>query len=169
VHGGQASLGAVQAPGAAATPASANRSRARPNVRGYYYLSHPQNWGAVPVMSLWGHGSLIGSVAYNVDPIAPGLTVYNAANDALYTCSQVPSINAWHSLELRYVLSAKGRGSVALLLDGVRVCGASNVTTALSRGEKIDQIVVGIDSAPSTVGLTVHVDNVIAGTKPIGT
>ena len=169
-HSGNASLRAVQTKGSNgnAYVSKTIAGRNSLNVRGYYYLSNPVNWGAVQVMSLYAQGTFIGWVSYDVDPSSPALTIYNGANNALYTCSQVPSLNAWHSIELRYVLSTTTIGSFALWLDGVKVCGATGIKTSPSTGLKIDQVVTGIDTADNTVGLTVHVDDVVVATSHIG-
>jgi len=138
------------------------------DVRAYYYLSSPVQWAAVQLMSLYAQGQFVGWVTYNVDPTAPTFTVYNGANNTLYTCSQLPSLNAWHSIELQYVLSATATGSFTLWLDGVKVCGATAVITSSATGLTIDQVVVGIDSADVSGGLTVHIDDVVVSNNYIG-
>ncbi len=136
-------------------------------MRGYYHLSNPVNWGAVQLMSLYAQGNFIGWVSYNVDPSAPTLSVYNGANGHLYNCS-VPSLNAWHSLELQYVLSTTTSGSFTLWLDGKQACTATAIKTSSSSGLTVDQVVMGSDSADNTVGLTVHVDDVIISKTYVG-
>ena len=168
-HSGNASLKAVTAQNSAG---NANVSVSIPgqttlDVRGYYYLSSPVNWGAVQLMSLYAQGQFIGWVTYNVDPSSPSLLVYNGANNTFYTCSQIPSLNAWHSIELQYVLSASASGSLALWLDGVQVCSATGIVTSRA-GLTIDQVLVGMDSADPTVGLTVHIDDVVVSKTYIG-
>ena len=169
-HSGTASLKAVQTEGSAGN-ANVTRTiagQAALDVRGYYYLSSPVNWGAVQLMSLYGQGNFIGWVSYNVDPSAPSLTVYNGANNALFTCTAVPSLNAWHSIELQYVLSTTTSGSLALWVDGVQACAATAIKTAPASGLTIDQVVAGVDSADNTVGLTAHVDDVVVSKSFIG-
>jgi len=138
------------------------------DVRGYYNLSSPVNWGAVQLQSLYAQGNFIGWVTYNVDPSAPTFQIYNGANNTLYTCSAVPSLNAWHSIELQYVLSTTTTGSFSLWLDGVRVCGQTGVVTSPTSGLTINRVVTGADSADNTAGLTVHVDDVVVGKSYIG-
>ena len=168
-HSGNASLQAVQTEGSAGNAylSESIPGQSKLDVVGYYDLSNPVNWGAVQIMSLYAHGHFIGWVTYNVDPVAPTLTVYNGANDRLYACSQVPSLNSWHRVEMTYVLSARSSGSFGLWLDGVKVCGASGITTAPSRGLKLDQVVTGIDTADTTGGLTVNVDDVVVNHRRI--
>jgi hypothetical protein len=168
-HSGNASLRAVQTQNSAgnANVSVSIAGQTALDVRGYYYLNNPVNWGAVQIMSLYAQAQFIGWVTYNVDPSTPTLTVYNGANNTLYTCTQPPSLNAWHSIELQYVLSATATGSFTLWMDGVQVCRATGVVTSLS-GLSIDQVVVGIDSADPTGGLTVHVDDVVVSKTYIG-
>jgi hypothetical protein len=168
-HSGNASLRAVQTQnsGGNANVSVTIAGQAALDVRGYYYLNNPVNWGAVQIMSLYAQGQFVGWVTYNVDPSTPTLTVYNGANNTLYTCTQTPSLNAWHSIELQYVLSTSATGSLALWLDGVQVCRASGVVTALS-GQSVNQVVVGIDTADTSGGLTVHVDDVVVSKSYIG-
>ena len=138
------------------------------DVRGYYYLSSPVNWGAVQIMSLYGQGRFIGWLTYNVDPSSPTLTVYDGAKNALYTCSQAPSLNAWHSIELQYVMSTTTTGSLSVWTDGVKVCGVTGIKTSPATGTTINQVVTGSDSADNTVGLTVHVDDLVVNTSYVG-
>jgi len=168
-HSGAASLKAVVVKGSAGNAyiSKTISGQSSLDVRGYYYLSNPVNWGAVQLMSLYAQGNFIGWVTYNVDPSAPTLTVYNGANNTLYQCS-VPSLNAWHSLELQYVLSTTTTGSFTLWLDGTKVCGATGVKTSSTSGLTVDQVVVGSDTADNTVGLTVHVDDVVISKSYIG-
>lgn len=169
-HSGNASLKAVQTKGSAGN-ASITRSVAGQtilDVRGYYYLSNPVNWGAVQLISLYAQGQFIGWATYNVDPSSPALTVYNGANNALYSCSQVPSLNAWHSLELQYKLSTTATGSFTLWIDGVKACGTTAIKTAPAAGLTVDTVVTGIDNADNSAGLTVHVDDVVVGTSYVG-
>ena len=105
--------------------------------------------------------------AYNVDPSAPTLTFYDGANNHLYQCS-VPSLNAWHSLELQDVLSTTTTGSFTLWLDGTKACGATGIKTSPASGLTVNQVVVGSDTADNTVGLTVHVDDVVISKSYIG-
>jgi hypothetical protein len=169
-HSGNYSLKAVQTQGSAgnAYVTKSITGQTSLDVRGYYYLNNPVNWGAVQLMSLYAQGQFIGWVTYNVDPNSPTLTVYNGANNTLYTCSQVPSLNAWHSIELQYVLSTTTTGSFTLWLDGVQVCGATAVATSPTTGLTVDQVIAGMDSADTTVSLTAHIDDVIISKNYIG-
>jgi hypothetical protein len=168
-HGGNASLKAVQVKGRAgkAFISKTIAGQSSVNVRGYYHLSNPVSWGAVQLMSLYAQGSFIGWVTYNIDPSSPTLTVYNGANNRYYTCS-VPSLNAWHSLELHYSLSTTATGSFILWLDGAKACEAAGVKTSPQAGKTVDQVVVGVDSADPTGGLTVRVDDVVVSTGYVG-
>src|SRR5436305_11552311 len=118
-------------------------------------------------MSRYAQGTFICWVTYNVDPSAPKLTVYNGANNVLYNCS-VPGLNAWHSLEVQYVLSTTTSGSFTLWLDGVKACGATGIKTSPSSGLTVNQVVVGSDTSDNTVGLTVHVDDVVISKSYVG-
>jgi len=168
-HSGNASLKAVVVKGSAGNAyiSKTIAGQSSLDVRGYYYLSNPVNFGAVQVMSLYAQGNFIGWVTYNVDPSAPTLTVYNGANNTLYQCS-APSLNAWHSLELQYVLSTTTTGSFTLWLDGTKACGATGIKTSPTSGLTVDQVVVGSDTADNVVGLTVHVDDVVISKSYIG-
>jgi hypothetical protein len=167
-HGGHASLEAIQtpsgAPGAGVFKSIAGQTKVY--MRGYYYLSTPVNRGVVQLMSLYAGGHLIGWVGYNVDPSSPTLTVYNAANRVLYHCANVPSLNAWHSIELGYALSLRNTGSLTVWMDGVRICAASPVKTAPAPHLKIDRVVTG--AVGDTAGLTVHVADVVVSQHHIG-
>jgi hypothetical protein len=169
VHSGTASLKAVVAKGSAgnAYVSKTISGQSSLDVRGYYYLSNPVNWGAVQLMSLYAQGNFIGWVTYNVDPSTPTLTVYNGANNHFYTCS-VPSLNAWHSLELQYVLSTTTTGSFTLWLDGTKACGATAIKTSSTSSLTVNQVVVGSDTSDNSVGLTVHVDDVVISKSYIG-
>jgi hypothetical protein len=169
VHSGNASLKAVVAKGSAGNAyiSKTISGQSSLDVRGYYYLSNPVNFGAVQVMSLYAQGNFIGWVSYNVDPSAPTLTVYNGANNHFYNCS-LPSLNAWHSLELQYVLSTTTTGSFTLWLDGTQACGATGIKTSPSSGLTVNQVVVGSDSSDNTAGLTMHVDDVVISKSYIG-
>jgi hypothetical protein len=169
-HSGNASLNAVTRQNSAgnANVSVSIAGQSSLDVRGYYYLSNPINWGAVQIMSLYAQAQFVGWVTYNVDPSTPTLTVYNGANNTLYTCSQVPSLNGWHSIELQYVLSTTATGSFTLWLDGVQVCRTTGIVTSSLAGSTVDQVVVGIDSADPTVGMTVHVDDVVVSRTYIG-
>ena len=168
VHSGVDSLKAVVVQGSSGNASISKiiSGQTTVDVRGYYYLSNPVNWGAVQVMSLYAQGNFIGWVSYNVDPSTPTLTFYNGANNTFYNCS-VPSLNAWHSLELQYVLSSTA-GSFTLWLDGKQACTATGINTLPTSGLTVDQVVVGSDSADNTVGLTVHVDDVVISKSYIG-
>ncbi len=169
VHSGAASLKAVVVKGSSGNAYISKiiSGQTTLDVRGYYYLSNPVNWGAVQVMSLYAQLNFIGWVSYNVDPTSPTLTVYNGANNSFYNCT-VPSLNAWHSMELQYVLSTTTTGSFTLWLDGVQACGATAIKTSPASGLTVDQVEVGSDSADNTVGLTVHVDDVVISKSYIG-
>ena len=169
VHSGNASLKAVVVKGSNGNAyiSKTISKQSTLDVRGYYYLSNPVNFGAVQLMSLYAQGNFIGWVTYNVDPSAPTFTVYNGANNTFYTCS-VPSLNAWHSVELQYVLSTTASGSFTLWLDGVKACGATSIRTSPASGLTIDQVVVGVDTADKTVGLTVFVDDIVISKSYIG-
>jgi len=138
------------------------------DVRAYYYLSNPANWGGVQLLSLYSGANFIGWVTYSVDPSSPTLTVYNGANNHLYTCNSVPSLNAWHSLELRYVLSTTTTGSLTLWLDGTPVCQATGIKTQSQSGLLVNTVVVGVDGADRTAGLVVRADDVVVSTGYIG-
>ena len=169
-HSGTATLKAVVVKGSAGNAyiSKTISGQSSVDVRAYYYLSNAVNWGAVQLMSLYDNqGYFLGWVTYNVDPSAPTLTFYNGANNTFYNCS-VPSLNAWHSLELQYVLSTTTTGSFTLWLDGVKACGATGITTAGASGETVNQVVVGSDSSDGTVGLTIHVDDVVISKSYIG-
>jgi len=168
-HSGNASLKAVvtQNSNGNAYISKTISGQSSVDVRGYYYLSNPVHWGAVQVMSLYAQGYFIGWVTYNVDPSAPTLTFYDGANNHLYQCS-VPSLNAWHSLELQDVLSTTTTGSFTLWLDGTKACGATGIKTSPASGLTVNQVVVGSDTADNTVGLTVHVDDVVISKSYIG-
>jgi len=171
-HGGSASLKAVKTKGTAgnAYVSKTITGQTSLDARGYYYLSNPVNFGAVQVMSLYGgnNNTFIGSVTYNVDPRAPTFTVYNGANNTTYTCSAVPSLNAWHSIELQYTLATTTTGSFTLWLDGTQVCGKTGIKTSPQSGLTITQVRAGVDSADKTAGLTVHVDDIIVNQNYIG-
>ena len=169
-HSGGASLKAVMTRGSAGNSyvSKTIAGQTTLDVRGYYYLSGAVNWGAVQLISLYAQGQFIGWVTYYVDPATPTLTINNGANGATYNCSVLPSLNAWHSLELQYVLSTTTTGSLALWMDGVQICGATAVKTAPFSGLSIDQVVTGVDTADNSVGLTVHVDDVVVSKTYIG-
>ena len=169
VHSGATSLKAVVVKGSTGNAyiSKTFSGQTTLDVRGYYYLSNPVNWGAVQLMSLYAQGTFIGWVTYNVDPSTPTLTVYNGANNSFYNCS-VPSLNAWHSLELQYVLSTTTTGSFTLWLDGVQACGKTGIKTAPASGFTVNQVEVGSDTADNTVGLVVHVDDVVISKAYIG-
>jgi hypothetical protein len=118
-------------------------------------------------MELYAQGYSLGWVIYNVDPQSPTFQVYIGANNTFYNCS-VPSLNAWHSLELQYGLSTTTTGSFTLWLDGAKACGATGIKTAADSAWKVDQVVVGIDAADNTAGLTVRVDDAVVKTGYIG-
>ena len=169
-HSGANSLKAVQVSG---TAGNANVSKtlstgqSKLDVRAYVYLSNPVTWGAVQVLSLYSGSTFIGWVTYNADPSSPTLTVYNGASNHLYTCSSVPSLNGWHSLELQYTLSTT-TGGFSLWLDEVQVCQASGIKTVRQNTVLANRVVVGVDSADKRVGLTVHVDDVVVSPNYIG-
>jgi len=168
-HSGTASLKAVKVKGKAGN-AKVSKSIAGQttlDARGYYYLSSPVNWGAVQLLSFYAQGNFIGWVSYYVDPSSPTLTVLNGANGVSYNCT-LPSLNAWHSIELQYVLATTATGSFTLWIDGVQACAKSGIKTMPSSGLTINQVVVGIDSADNTAGLTVHVDDVVISKSYIG-
>jgi hypothetical protein len=171
-HGGKASLQAVAVRGGSnnAYVSKTITGQTSLDARGYYYLSNPVNSGAVQVMSLYGgnNNTFIGWVTYNVNPSAPTFTVYNGANNTSYTCSVVPSLNAWHSIELQYTLATTTTGSFTLWLDGNQVCGKTGIKTSSQSGLTITQIRAGVDAADKTVGLTVHVDDIIVNQNYIG-
>ena len=169
-HSGTASLKAIMTKGSAgnAYVSKTITGQTTLDVRGYYYLSSPVNWGAVQLISLYAQGQFIGWVTYYYDPSTPTLTIYNGANNVSYNCTQVPSLNAWHSLELQYVLSTTTSGSVALWLDGVQVCGKTAIKTQPFAGLTINQVVTGVDTADNSLGLTVHVDDVVVSKTYIG-
>ncbi|MFL5658953.1 MAG: N,N-dimethylformamidase beta subunit family domain-containing protein [Ktedonobacteraceae bacterium] len=168
-HSGTASLKAGVAKGSAGNAyiSKTISGQSSLDVRGYYYLSNPVNWGAVQLMSLYAQGTFIGWVTYNVDPSAPTLTFYNGANNHFYTCS-LPSLNAWHSLEVQDVLSTTTTGSFTLWLDGTKACGATGIKTSPSSGLTVNQVVVGSDSSDNTAGLTMHIDDVVISKSYIG-
>jgi hypothetical protein len=170
MHTGAASLKAVVTKGSTGTAYISKTITGQTSLdaRGYYYLNSPVNFGAVQLMSLYAQKQFIGWVTYNVDPTTPTFTVYNGANNTLYTCSAVPSLKAWHSIELQYTLSTTTTGSFTLWLDGTQVCGKTGIKTSPQSGLTINQVVVGSDSADKTVGLTVHVDDVVVNTSYIG-
>jgi hypothetical protein len=169
VHSGSASLKAVVVKGSTGNAyiSKTISGQTTLDVRGYYYLSNPVNWGAVQVMSLYAQGTFMGWVTYNVDPSTPTLTFYNGANNSFYNCS-VPTLNAWHSLELQYVVSTTTTGSFTLWLDGVQACSATGIKTAPYSGLTVNQVEVGSDTADNTVGLRVHVDDVAISKSYIG-
>jgi hypothetical protein len=169
-HSGTASLKAVQTKGSAgnAYVSKTIAGQTTLDVRGYYYLNSPVNFGAVQLLSLYGSGGFIGWVTYNVDPTKPTLTVYNGANNGLYTCSAAPSLNAWHSIELQYVLSTTTTGSLSVWLDGTQVCTKTGIKTSGQSGATITQVRAGVDSADGTAGLSVHVDDVVVSKAYIG-
>jgi hypothetical protein len=168
-HSGTASLKAVVVKGSAGNAyiSKTISGQSSLDVRGYYYLSNPVNWGAVQLMSLYAQGTFIGWVTYNVDPVSPTLTVYNGGNNTFYNCS-VPSLNAWHSLELQYVLSTTTTGSFTLWLDGTKACSATGIATSSDSGLTVDQVVLGSDTSDNSGGLTVHVDDVVISKSYIG-
>jgi hypothetical protein len=170
MHTGAASLKAVVTKGSTGTAYISKTITGQTSLdaRGYYYLNSPVNFGAVQLMSLYAQKQFIGWVTYNVDPTTPTFTVYNGANNTLYTCSAVPSMNAWHSIELQYTLSTTTTGSFTLWLAGIQVCGKTGIKTSPQSGLTINQVVVGSDSADKTVGLTVHVDDVVLNSSYIG-
>jgi N,N-dimethylformamidase beta subunit-like protein/HYDIN/CFA65/VesB family protein/centrosomal CEP192-like protein len=169
-HSGSASLKAVQVLGSAGNAAVTKSIAGQTSldVRAYYYLSSPVQWGWVELMSLYAQGQFIGWVTYNVDPTTPTMLIYNGANSTFYTCTQAPSLNAWHSIELQYTLSTTASGSFTLWIDGVNVCGATNVITSPAGGSSIDQVLVGMDSDDPNAGLTVHIDDVVVSKNYIG-
>ena len=168
-HSGNASLKATVVKGSSGNAyiSKTITGQSSLDVRGYYYLSNPVNFGAVQVMSLYAQGNFIGWATYNVDPSSPTFTVYNGANNTLYNCS-LPSLNAWHSLELQYVLSTTTTGSFTLWLDGAKACGATGIVTSPASGLTVDQVVVGSDTSDNTVGLLVHIDDVVVSKSYIG-
>jgi hypothetical protein len=169
-HAGSASLKAVQARKSAGNAfiSKTISGQTSLDVRGYYYLSNRANWGNVPILSLYGQGGFIGWVSYYADPSKPTLSVYNGATNAQYNCSKVPSLNAWHSLELQYVLSNTATGSISVWLDGSQVCAKSGIKTVTQAGATVNQVRAGADTADNTVGLTVHVDDVAVANSYIG-
>src|SRR5207253_2394779 len=94
------------------------------NTRGYFYLSNAANFGAVQLLALYSNGTFLGWVSYVVDPTSPSMEVYIGANNTHYSCSAVPTLNAWHSVELALVVSTTASGSFGLWLDGTSVCSA---------------------------------------------
>jgi hypothetical protein len=169
-HSGTASLKAVMTRGSAgnAYVSKTITGQTALDVRGYYFLSSPANWGSVQLISLYAQGQFIAWVSYYFDPSTPTLTVSNGANGVTYNCTRVPSLNAWHSLELQYALSTTATGSLTLWLDGIQVCGATAVQTEPFAGLTIDQVVTGVDTADNSVGLTVNVDDVVVSKTYIG-
>jgi hypothetical protein len=169
VHSGTASLKAVVVKGKAgnAYVSKTISGQSSVDVRAYYYLSNPVNWGQVQLMSLYDNqGQFLGWLTYNVDSSAPTLTFYIGGIYTFYNCS-VPSLNAWHSLELQYVLSTTN-GSFTIWLDGVKACGATGIATAGTSDQTINQVRVGSDSSDSTVGLTLHVDDAVISKSYVG-
>ena len=170
-HAGAASLKAVQVQGSAGNAnvsKTLSTGQSKVDVRAYFYLNNPINWGAVQLLSLYSGNTFVGWVTYNVDPSSPTLTVYNGATNHLYSCSsQVPSLNAWHSLELQYTLSTT-TGAFSLWVDGVPACQASGIKTVRQTGLLANRLVVGVDSADKRVGLTVHADDVVVSQNYIG-
>ena len=169
-HSGTGSLKAVQAQtsaGDAYLSKILSTGQPKVDVRAYFYLSNPVTWGGVQLLSLYSGSTFLGWITYNVDPSSPDLEFYNGASDHWYTCSRVPSLNAWHSLELQYGL-AWPSGSFAVWLDGVPVCQASGIRTLPQKNLLINRVVAGIDTADSSGGLTVHVDDVLIATAYIG-
>lgn len=169
-HSGAASLLAVQ------TRKSAGKAyvtrtiagQTSMNARGYYYLSNRANWGNVPILSLYSQYGFVGWVSYYADPSKPTLSVYNGANNTNYKCSKVPSLNAWHSIELQYTLSSSTSGSLSLWLDGTQVCSKTGIKTASQSGTTVNQVRTGVDGADNTVGLAVHVDDIVLANSYIG-
>lgn len=167
-HGGNASLKAVKVKGKAGNAylTKTITGQTTLDVRAYVHLSAPVNWGAVQLISLYSQGTFIGWVSYYVDPSSPTLTVYNGATNRSYSCT-LPSLNAWHSLELQYVLSTTA-GSFTLWLDGTQACGAAGIKTISSSNMTINQVRVGSDAADNSAGLTVRVDDVIISKGYVG-
>jgi len=171
-HGGTASMKAVQVDAKGKNGArNASVAKTIPgqttlDVRGWYHLSGPTNRGTVPVLGLYAQGQLVGQVTYKVD--SPALAVYNPATATSYACSGPPGLNAWHSVELQYVLSAGTAGSFTVWVDGVQACSRTGIKTAPASGSTIDKVVTGIDGADSSAGLTVRVDDVAVSTGFIG-
>jgi hypothetical protein len=167
---GNASLKAVQTKKSAgnAYVSKTIAGQASLDVRGYFYLSNRANWGNVPLISLYSQGTFLGWVAYYADPSTPTLSVYDGGNSTQYTCSQVPSLNAWHSIEVQYALSSTTSGSLSLWLDGTQVCNKTSIKTSPQSGLSVNQLRVGINAADKSVGLTVNADDVAVSNTYIG-
>lgn len=170
-HSGNSSLAVVKAPGGPGNDYASvhfNDPVRTVYARAYVLLSPLTGYGALGVLQLdTATNGFLGSllvVGQQWANTPPALEWYNGGQYIEHDCGPAPTPNTWHSIEVLDTLETDYAGSFSIWIDGQQVCSANHISTARQRNTRAATLKVGSAGSDGTVGMTVHIDDVLVST-----